>query len=66
MTESEKMLWVGEKIHEGFKDGLEHPDPAIIEKWNSVSGGYPVTSEDIIANAMAEAHGCPPINPKKE
>lgn len=66
MSESEKMLRIGEKIHEGFEKGLKNPDPAIVEKWNSILGGYPVTSEDIIANTMAEAYGCPPINPKKE
>ena len=47
MSESEKMLRIGEKLHDGFKEGLEHPDPDIIDKWNSILGGYPVTPEEI-------------------
>ena len=35
MSESEKMVRIGEKFHEEFKSGVENPDPEIIDKQNS-------------------------------
>lgn len=41
MSESEKILRIGEKLHEGFEKGLENPDPTITSsfaKWATEMG----------------------------
>lgn len=60
MTESERTVRIGEKLHEGFKEGLEHLDPAIIDKWNSILERSHCVPEENWPTAcnLCNEHGC--------
>ena len=60
MTEPEKMVRIGERLHEGFKEGLEHLDPAIIDKWNSILERSHCVPEENWPTAcnLCNEHGC--------